>query len=227
MKNHLKRLAAPKSWPIERKKNTFILRPNAGGHPLAGSLPLGLLLRDHLKLAQTMAEVKKMLHQEDILVDGVARRDHRFSVGLFDVLSIPKIQARYRLSLDMKGRLTLLPIPAEEASAKLCRITGKTMLSGGKIQFNLHDGKNIITDASGKVGDTMAISLPDLKIQKILPLQEGSAVFLVRGKYAGSNGIVQQMKGTQATFTDKEGKQIETSRAYLFVVGTSTAEITL
>ena len=51
MKNHLKRIAAPKSWLINRKSSTFIVRPNPGAHALDKGLPLGVIIRDNLKLA--------------------------------------------------------------------------------------------------------------------------------------------------------------------------------
>ena len=87
MKNHLKLIAAPKTWFVPRKTNVFTLRPSPGAHSLSYGMPLGLLLRDQLKVASTMGEARKIISNKEVLVDGVARTDHRFIVGLFDVLS--------------------------------------------------------------------------------------------------------------------------------------------
>ncbi|HLD40073.1 MAG TPA: 30S ribosomal protein S4e [Candidatus Nanoarchaeia archaeon] len=226
MKNHLKLIAAPRTWFMPRKTNVFTIRPNPGAHSLEYGLPLGLLLRDELKLASTTAEVRKIVTQKEVLVDGVARTDHRFMVGLFDVLSVPKLKKQYRMLLDKKGRLSLKEINAKEAALKLARVVGKTALKGGKIQFNLHDGRNLVSDAKAKVGDTFVISLPAVSVTKILPVKKGSKVFLIKGKHAGDVGVLKEIKGMEATYT-VDGADIDTAKDYLFVVGDKDSEITL
>ena len=69
MKNHLKRIASPKTWAIARQGATFVVRPNPGAHSLAMGLPLSLILRDLLQLASTMSEAKKILHRREVLPD--------------------------------------------------------------------------------------------------------------------------------------------------------------
>src|SRR3989338_998866 len=226
MKNHLKLIAAPKTWFVPRKTNVFTLRPSPGAHSLSYGMPLGLLLRDELKLASTMGEARKIVNNKEVLVDGVARTDHRFIVGLFDVLSVPKFKKQYRMLLDKKGRLTLREINAKEAALKLARVVGKTALKGGKIQFNLHDGRNLVSDAKAKVGDTFVISLPAVSVTKILPVKKGSKVFLIKGKHAGDVGVLKEIKGMEATYT-VDGADIDTAKDYLFVVGDKDSEITL
>ena len=60
-KNHLKRIASPKTWKIGRKLHTFISRPNPGPHSLPMGMPLNIVLRDLLKFADTSYEVRKIL----------------------------------------------------------------------------------------------------------------------------------------------------------------------
>lgn len=226
MKNHLKRSVSPKTWIINRKENKFTIRPNPGAHSLANGLPLGLILRDKLKLASTTGEIKKILNNQEILVDGKRRKNHRLIVGLFDVVSIPLISKNYRLLVDTKGRLVLIEISAEESKIKISKAVGKTVLRGGKIQFNLHDGKNILTDKKAKVGDSFILSLPKLEIKKILPFKEGAHVFLIKGKHAGDAGILKTVKGVEATYSARD-TNIDTAKEYFFVVGESKAEINL
>jgi len=45
-----------------------------------------------------------------IHIDGKARTNHKFPLGLMDVLSIPKIKRSYRSLIDVKGRFVTLPI---------------------------------------------------------------------------------------------------------------------
>lgn len=227
MKNHFKRLASPKTWLIDRKKNKFIVRPNPGPHSLKASLPLGLILRDFLRYAQTIKEVKKMLNNRPVLVDGQRRKDHRLPLGLFDVLSFPQTQENFRLLLDQKGRLALKKISPSESGLKPCRINGKTALPRG-IQLNLHDGKNIIVERkfAGKVGDTLLLTLPDQKIKETFGLKKDAFVFLINGKGSGSSGLLQEIKKDLAVY-QKEGKNIETLKKYLFVLGDKKSAIEL
>lgn len=216
---HLKRLAAPRSWLIGRKKGVFVSKPKPGPHALEASLPLGMILRDSLKLGRTMREVKKLLNNQTVLVDGKRRKDHRFPVGLFDVLAFPELKENFRLLLDRKGRLALKKIEAKESSLKPGKIRGKTRLAK-KIQLNLHDGRNLLVepDFKGKVGDTVLIELPGQKVKGILELKEGAFVFLVRGKGKGDAGVLQEIKGERAIY-QRDNQKIETLKKYLFVLG--------
>lgn len=220
MKNHLKRLAAPKSWVLDRQITKYVVKPSPGTHSLGSGFALGFILRDRLHIGSTMDEIKKILATSDISVDGVVRRDHRFMVGLFDVISIPLLSKHYRVVLDSKGRLTVVEVPAVEAMIKPLKIVGKSVISGGKIQFHMHDGRNVISEMKAVVGDSVVVTLPKLTVKEILPLHKGSVVFLSSGKHGGDLGVVDDLQDAQAVYSVKGGAQkIVTSRSYLFVVG--------
>lgn len=216
--SHLKRLASPKTWMICRKGNKFISRPKPGSQLIEFSLPLGVLLRDFLKCAHTMREAKKLLNNNPVLVDGKRRKDHRLPVGLFDILSFPSLQKKYRILLDRKGRLALKEMDPKESDLKPCKVVKKTVLPQNKIQLNLLDGKNILADKKCNTGDTVVITLPDQKITETLELKKDAFVFLIKGKHAGDSGILQEIKNEQAVY--QKGKQnIKTLKDYLFVLG--------
>lgn len=217
MKNHLKRIASPRTWVINRKEGKFIVRPKPGAHSLENGLPLGVILREKLGFASTMGEVKKILNNKTVLVDGKRRKDHRYIAGLFDVVSVPEVSKYYRITFDQKGRLVVLKITEEESNYKLSKVVSKTSLRGKKIQLNLHDSKNIISDQKVKVGDTLMLRLPDLEIKKVLPLKEGATVFLTKGKHAGSMGILKEIKGEEVIYSVDQ-VDVETAKNYLFVV---------
>lgn len=223
MKHHLKRLTAPRQWNVSRKGTTFLLRPKPGAHSLELGLPLGMILRDVLHLTQTLAEAKKLLHGQQILVDGIRRTDHRFIIGLFDVLSIVPLKRHYRMLLDGKGRLALLEISPAESALKLCKVVGKSVLPGGTIQYHLHDGRNMLMKASARIGDTLVLTLPGFQVKDIIPGTPGAAVFLIKGRYSGDFGVLKNIKGAEATYTsqggDSSGREVDTLKEYLFVVG--------
>ena len=44
-KKHLKRLAAPKSWMLDKLGGAFTMKPSSGPHKQSESLPVALFLR--------------------------------------------------------------------------------------------------------------------------------------------------------------------------------------
>src|SRR3989338_7765822 len=103
MSEHLKSYFAPKSWRVKRKYVKFISKPNPGPHKIEISMPLNVIIRDILGYAKNLREVKFILENNDVKVDGIRRRDPKFPVGLFDVLSFNGIGEYFRIILDSKG----------------------------------------------------------------------------------------------------------------------------
>ena len=87
MSKHQKRIAAPGSWQISRKTAWWTVKSRPGPHPKDRSIPLLLIVRDMLKLADNSKEAKRILNEGKILIDGRIRKDHKFPVGIFDILS--------------------------------------------------------------------------------------------------------------------------------------------
>ena len=119
---HMKRITIPRTWPIPRKIYTWAIRPTPGPHPLKRSIPLLLLVRDYLHYADTASEARKIINTRSIMVDGTVRTDPKFPCGLMDVVSIPTAKEYYRILIDLRGFIRVVPITAKEATWKLCRI---------------------------------------------------------------------------------------------------------
>ena len=226
-KKHLKRLAAPKSWQISRKELEFITKPAAGPHRLEASMPLSLLLKELLNYANTTKEVKKILNANEIKIDGKARGDFRFPIGIFDTIGFKSINECFRVLLNRRGKLSLIKIKKDEVLLKPCKIIGKKMIRG-KLQLNLYDGKNLNEDDNSySVGDTVLLSLPEQKIVRHLKLKKKSTIFLTGGKHIGETGNVEDIIGDKITYKNQKGNLIETSKKYAFVVGDDEPSITL
>lgn len=133
MSEHLKRFKAPDSWHISKKTNKFITKTAPGPHN-ANALPVAVWLRDQMGLARNMKEVKQILHQRDVIVNGRACRDPKMGIGIFDIVSLPKINKYYRILRDKNGRHKTIEIDIEAAKTRLCKISNKTVVSDGKIQ---------------------------------------------------------------------------------------------
>jgi len=222
MRRHLKGYGAPNSWSLQRKKIKYVARPNPGPHKLNESVTLNFILINLLKLARTRDEVKKILNQKKVLVDNIPRTEERFPAGLMDTISIPSVNLYFRLIYSNSSKFILHPIKKEEAELKPAKIIGKTILKKNKLQINLYDGKNILTDKKDyKVGDTLI--LQNHQIKKHIPLKEGASIYLTGGKYVGNSGKLKKIVKLNGLARDKVlitiGKEtIETAKDYAFAV---------
>ncbi len=225
---HMKRYTMPRSWSIPKKTNTWAVNPSPGPHQKEASIPLMIALRDILKVGETSSEVRKVLSRRDVLVDRRSRMDHRFPVGLMDVLTLPKLKANYRVLLSPRGKIVLKSIGDQESTWKLARIMDKSIQKGGKVQLNLHDGRNILVDKDEfKAGDVIKISLPDQKVIARYPMQEESLAMLTGGAHVGSICRIKKINRTRNPMSNTvefhEG--FSTLIDYVFMVGTKTSEI--
>ena len=228
MSNQMKRLAAPRAWPLRRKVSVWVTRQLPGAHPKDRSMPVLIVMRDMLRLCDTAKEAKRIIGNREVLVDGKKVKSPKMPVGLMDIVSVPKMNAEYRMLLTDKGKLTLVPVSGDEAKWKLCRIENKTMVKEGKIQLNLHDGRNIVMDKNKyKTGDVLKIELADQKIIESYTLAEGAMVMIIEGNKAGRTSTVSEnvtVRGPGPNivkFTDGG----ETVRRNVFVIGTKKSAI--
>ncbi|MBY8996463.1 MAG: 30S ribosomal protein S4e [Candidatus Thorarchaeota archaeon] len=237
-KKHLKRLPAPRHWPIKRKEAKFTTRVIPGPHPKEHCLTLALLLREVLGYAENMREVKAILSSGDIRVDGEIRKDGRFPVGLMDVVEITSSGERFRLLPKMRGGLRLVNIDDAEAKYKLCRIETKTMVKGGKVQLGLHDGRTLLlpegeSPSDYQTLDTLKVGIPEQKLMKTFNLDKGALAVVSRGKNIGIEGKILEIEkrigvnASTVTLQDPDGNRFQTSLEYVFVVGKSKPEVTM
>ncbi|QLH75343.1 MAG: 30S ribosomal protein S4e [Methanomassiliicoccales archaeon] len=230
MSSDMKRLMAPRSWAVPRKKSVWITGTNPGAHSKQTSMSLMVVIRDMLGLCDTYAEGKKILSNREVLVDGRVVTEERFPVGLMDVVSIPKLNQNYRMMLDRKGKFRLVPISEGKEKWKLCRIDGKTTLSGGKVQLNMNDGRCIIVEKDvWKCGDVVKIELPSQKILDTYRLAKGNVAFIISGSHVGELGVIDEyiIERSSAPNLVKMKDGILTIKENVFVVGNKVPEVIL
>jgi len=226
MKRHLKRLAIPKSWPIKKRGMTFVIKSNPGPHSLKLGIPLNLVMRDMLGIAKNTKEVRKVLYDNQVMVDGIIRKDSKLPVGIMDVIEFKKSNEQFRVVLE-KGKLRLISIDKKEAGVKACRIIGKNKVKG-KTQLNLYDGKNILIDKDVyRVGDTVVIGLPKQDVKEHIKLEKGCFIYLIGGKHTGDMGKIEDIISNKVIYKGKSGDVIETLKKYVFVVGKDKPAISL
>jgi len=201
----------PLFWPIQRKKKRYTFVPSPGPHPKKECIPLAIIVRDVFKFCETGREAKKIIKNKEILVDLKERTDHKFPVGLMDVLTIKKLNENYRVIPSKKG-FEFKKIDREEARFKYCKIIGKRLLKKG-MQLNLHDGRNLLLPKEKKdeyrVGDTLKINLETNKIEKVYPYQENAKVLIIKGANRGTRGILRRIVKKKDIHGQKAEVEIE------------------
>ncbi|MGC9152939.1 MAG: 30S ribosomal protein S4e [Vulcanisaeta sp.] len=236
-RRHLRRYQAPEWWPISTKEAVWVVRPSPGPHSIETSLPLAILVRDVLRYAKTLREARYVIGKGLIRVDGEVRRNYKYPVGLMDVVEIIPTGEVYRMVPHPTKFLWPIPISQEEARYKLCRIENKTVVKGGQIQLNLHDGRNIQLpyDEGSKYStlDTVLIDLTENKIVDAVKLEVGALGLIVRGNNVGYYGKITEIiqtyrkRRSSVTIRTDDGKDIRTIIDYLFAVGKDKPLITI
>ncbi len=213
---HLKRIAMPKSWSLPRKGKRFIIR-GKGPYTSKISFPLLVILRDLLKEVKTRKEAKKVLQEGLVFINNRIVKDEKFNVGLFDRIYIKKLEKTFSLYLTKKGKLIIQEINKERALKKPCKVIGKKNIKGNKIQINLYDGKNLITDKKDfKVGDTLILDLKKNNIIDCLKLAKGAFVFIIGGKHIGNIGKISEIDNKISVVI--EDKTFKISKENIFVI---------
>lgn len=204
------------------------MKPSPGPHAIDESIPVGLVLRDMLKYADTAREARAILGSRGVLVDGRVVRNPKLGIGVMDVLSLAATKEQYRMLVDTMGRLRLVPIDAEQAQWKLCRIEGKSSQKGGKTQVNLHDGRNLLLAKNEyATGTTLKISVPKQAVMGTFPMEPGATVLLIGGQHVGEICHVERVEKTRnpranvVHFT--EGFSTDVTK--VFVIGRAAPEI--
>ncbi len=194
---HQTRLNASLKLPIKRKGSKYLARAISDND---NSVPVIIALRDMLGLAKTSAEVKSMIHRKLIKLNGRLVFESNSSIKLFNILEADK---SYLLSLSSNGKFKFEE--SKDNKMRLCKITGKNLIGKGKIQFNLHDGSNVISKDKLAIGDSVYIDMSG-KIVKHKSFDKGAHAFIISGKYSGTNGKIDSIKEGKVLISFEGGK---------------------
>ena len=216
----LKRHAAPKFWPIERKTKKYSVNPSPGPHSKEKCMPLGVILRDVMKAADNMKEAREILLNGFVKVNGVKRSRQNFPVGLMDILSVG--DQEYRMLVSKNG-LYLQKIEGKETGVRLCRVEDKHWI-GGKLQINMHDGTNMISNVKCSTGDVLVIGLPEMNVKEVLKLEKNSVVLVTAGNNSGDVGKIKEIIVTRSAKPNQAvvslgNRSVSLPRDFVFVVG--------
>jgi len=253
MTNHQKRLSVPKSWPVERKTETFTVKAGAGPHGESG-VPLVIVLRDVLGYVDNRKEARYALNQDNVVINGTAVSDEERPVGMFDILGFREREEYYRVFPDEGGRLTLTPIDEESAQSKLGKIVEKRHVPGGDLQLTLHDGQTLLVgdDAAYDADDSIVVANGDSEassdasdasgdeprageIVAHFEYEAGALVTAVAGEHAGEIGRIDEIQVTSGSSPNNvivtqdddaatDGDGFETIEEYVVVIDENFTE---
>lgn len=181
---HQTRAQLTKKIPLARKGTKYVVRSSSH---LQSSVPVLIAVRDMLKLALTAKEVKEMIKQKSLKINGREVKDTKESINLFNIFHAGK---DYILTFSPLGKFSL-----EETKDKdrLAKVVGKKILKGKKVQINLHDGTNILSNEKISVGDSVYVDQQN-KIIKSLSIEKAKEGLVISGKYIGKKGKIRSIK---------------------------------
>merc|ERR1712119_224005 len=222
---HQKRLSAPSHWLLDKLSGSYAPKASPGPHKLRDCMPLIVFIRNRLKYALNGREMKAIVMQRLIKVDGKVRTDPTYPAGFMDVITIEKTGEHFRLIYDVKGRYKVHRISEAEAAYKLCKV--KKVGTGRKgVPFLVtHDARTIrYPNPDIKVHDTVMVDIASGKITQFIKFEPGQicmvtgggnlgrvGTFVHRNKHAGSFDIVETK--------DKTGQSFATRLDNVFVLG--------
>lgn len=195
---HLNRAEVSTRIPIPRKGTKYIAR--AASHSRQG-IPVVVAVRDMLNLAKTTSELKFMVANKLLKLNGREVRDYKEGIRLMNILEADK---KYKLIVMQTGRFAFEETKDE---TRIGKIIGKKILSKNRVQLNLHDGTNIISKEKAKIGDSVRIDFSN-KIKDVLPLEKGKNVFVISGRSAGNKGKIKEVHGRKARIEMEEREAV-------------------
>lgn len=226
-KKHMKRLACPSHWMLDKLGGIYAPRPAAGPHKLGACLPLILMIRNRLKYALNYRESMMILKQRLLQVDGRVRTDPKYPAGFMDVVTIPKTGDKFRLLYDTKGRFVLHKIKNDELNMKLCKVK-KLMYGPQRTPFAVtHDGRTIrYPDPNLKRNDTVVLDLETNKVKEWVRFKPGCLVMCTGGANTGRVGEVVARERHPGSFDvvvvkDAAENKFTTRAQNVFVIGSS------
>lgn len=206
---HLTRAESTKKWPIPRKGTRYVARPMGS---VNNSVPVVVAVRDMLKLARTAKEVNEMIKQKLLKLNGREVKDYHESIQLFNILEAGK---PHILKITTTGKFALEPYSKKE---RLCKVINKKVLKENKVQLNLHDGSNVITNEKIQTNDTVYLDFAG-KILRHVPLQKGKEVFIMAGAFKGQTGKIEEIEDSKVAITfDKSDNSTKLKKKEIIVI---------
>ena len=208
------RQESSKLLPIPRKGTKYVVVPSRNHQ---NGIPLIIIMRDILGFVNTKKELKRILHEKAVSVNGKIINGEKQSLLLFDTIELKRANKYYKLVYSENRKFGLEEIGEKETGKKICKLANKKILSGKKMQLNFNDGINIISNEKINIGDSALINLSNKKIEKVLPVKEKAKVLLIMGKHLGSLGEIAKIEDKKI-FVKSKAMIFETKNGEIIIL---------
>ena len=224
-----KRMTAPDAWQLSRKESMYVVSTASGPHD-GSALPIGVWLRDHMQFALNTKEVRKILHERQVVLNGHIVTDEHIGIDVFDIISFPNIDKHYMILVDEKGRHNEYEISADAAKVQLVKVANKTTIKGGKTQINLTTGANFIGEEGYKGSDSLVIGISGddrFAVQQHFPYAVGNMAIVIGGQHTMKSGKIVEIIHQETSLSnhviieDAKGDKFETINDYVYMIGTT------
>ncbi len=229
---HENRLMGAKTRSFARKGHKWGVRPNPGPHARETSVPLADMIRT-IGLAQTRAEVKRVLNTRAIKINGRVRTSEKFPVGLFDWVQVETGNAKtaYRVLIEKHGRLVPEERSVPKEPFKLSKITKKTAQAKKTVTLTGNDAETWnMAKTDIRVNDSVRWTFHNRKIADTFKLEKGNTVLIVGGERRGGlASIVDIVPGSVTRpalvkLKPQTGDEFQTTVNNVFVIGNANAK---
>lgn len=228
--HHLKRLAVPTQWNLDKKSGKYAVRPLPGPHCKELSIPLKYVLARFLKIANTAKEIEYIAENKMISINGRDIDSVKFPVGLFDVITVKKTNQHYRIYLGANKKFKILKIASDEAQYRISKVVSKHTYEGIPLTHTM-DGYNFkFANPSIEIDDTVKIDIKTNKIVSNTSLEVGKLAYVFSGPQAGRIGTVTKidvaidLKKT-VFMQDKLGKIFQSPSNKLMTIGAKESPV--
>lgn len=187
---HINRQNISKFWPIPRKGTKYLA---VASYNQYWSIPLVVVMRDILKLVRNKKELKRLINEKRIKINHKEIKETNYPVGSFDVINLNDIKKNYKATFSDNKKMIFEEISDKESETKIFKILNKRILPGKIVQFNLTNGKNIISKEKANTGDSLLLNLKENKIIKIIKMEKGGKILVVKGKHVGKKGKIEEI----------------------------------
>lgn len=185
---HIKSLAAPNSYNINRKEYKYVSRPLPGRFTLGESISLTSPIVD-LHYADTNSDAAKIIKEGKIKVNGEVRKEKKYPIGINDVISI--MDKDYIVFKDKYNHISFKEYKNDKLFYK---VVMKYKYEGSQIYVQLNNGWVINAGEKAKdvsVGDSIVIK--DKKIDEVIKLKEGAKCTIINGSHSNETCTVKKL----------------------------------
>ncbi|XP_045856253.1 40S ribosomal protein S4-like [Meles meles] len=224
-KRHLKTVAVPKHWMLDKLTGMFAPHPPTGPHKLRECFPLIIFLKNRLKYALTGNELKEISWQCLIKIDGKVRTSTTHLAGFMHVISSDKTGENFHLMDDTTGHFAVHWITPDKAKSKLYKVRRIFVGTKGIPHLVTHVSCAILCpDPLIQVNDTIQIDLETGKIIDFIKFDTGNLRMISRHVNLGRIDVIISRERHPGPFDvihmkDANGNSFATQLFNTFVTG--------